>query len=207
MSDGDPDVIPISALNQYVFCPRRCALMYVEGMWSDNEHTVIGSLLHDKADKPGYEMEEETLIIRALPLFSRRYGLSGKADIVEFHNKVPLPVEYKKSKKQKWGNDDVQLCAQALCLEEMFQTGVQKGYLYHAGSKRRREVHFNENLRKMTIKIINEVRKLLNTRQNPPAVLAPKCEGCSLHSVCLPELTQKERLNVQEKYLRSIWET
>src|SRR2546430_8270868 len=154
MNEPESEVEPmlISALNQYVFCPRRCALMFVEGIWDDNEHTAIGSLLHDHTDEPGYETEAGVMLLRALPLFSHRYGLSGKADIVEGQklkddrgkHKLYAPVEYKKGKRRKWDNDEVQLCAQAFCLEEMFETEVPRGFIYHAASKRRREVIFDE---------------------------------------------------------------
>src|SRR6266508_3366071 len=113
MSDeqGDLELVSISALNQYVFCPRRCALMHVEGIWRDNEHTVIGSLLHDHADEPGYAADDGETV----------------------------PVEYKKGKRRSFENDDIQLCAQALCLEEMFACEVSRGFIYHAASRRRRE--------------------------------------------------------------------
>ncbi|MCI0419164.1 MAG: CRISPR-associated protein Cas4, partial [Acidobacteria bacterium] len=116
MLPSDLERVPISALNQYLFCPRRCALMHVEGIFIENEHTILGSLLHDHSDEPGYETDEGVTVLRALPLFSDRYGLTGKADIVELGGGTPLPVEYKKGKKRHFENDDVQLCAQALCL-------------------------------------------------------------------------------------------
>src|SRR6266581_4919213 len=127
--------VMISALNQYVFCPRRCALMHVEGIWSDNEHTTIGTLLHDHTDEPGYETDGAVTLLRALPLYSSHYGLVGKADIVEMRAGVPAPVEYKKGKRRQFENDDIQLCAQALCLEEMFGVAVTEGCIYHAAKR------------------------------------------------------------------------
>lgn len=181
--------VMISALNQYVFCPRRCALMHVEGIWSDNEHTTIGTLLHDRTDEPGYETDGAVTLLRALPLYSSRYGLVGKADIVEMRVDVPTPVEYKKGKRRQFENDDIQLCAQALCLEEMFGVAVTEGYIYHAASKRRRKVMFDAKLRGETLQTIDAVRRLLTESHVPPAVLKPRCNGCSLRAVCLPELT------------------
>jgi CRISPR-associated exonuclease Cas4 len=193
----------ISALNQYVFCPRRCALMHVEGIWSDNEHTTIGSLLHDHTDEPGYETDGDVLLLRALPLYSSRYGLVGKADIVEMRAGIPAPVEYKKGKRRQFENDDIQLCAQALCLEEMFGVAVMEGCIYHAASKRRRKVVFSEKLRNETLQTIETVRRLLSEDYVPPAVLKPRCDGCSLRNVCLPELTGAEASAVrQEQYQR-----
>lgn len=168
--------------------------MFVEGIWAENEHTAVGTVLHDHADAPGYETDAGVKILRAVPLFSERYGLSGKADIVEVKQvkdgagkrKVYAPVEYKKGKRRKWDNDDVQLCAQAFCLEEMFSVAVPEGFIYHAGSKRRRKVSFDESLRSETKRTIEAVRALVANREVPPAVLKPRCDGCSLRSVCLP---------------------
>lgn len=193
--DGnEQEPVLISALNQYVFCPRRCALMHVEGIWRDNEHTVAGTLLHDHADSPGYETGEGVTILRALPLGSVRYGLAGKADIVELRpdncgNDVPAPVEYKKGKRRRFDNDDVQLCAQALCLEEMFACEVPLGYVYHAQSRRRREVIFDWRLRAETVRVIEAVRQMLTRGVTPAADLQPRCDGCSLRGVCLPEIS------------------
>ena len=122
MTELEP--VLISSLNDYVFCPRRCAFHQIEGVWADNEHTVISSLLHERADEPGYETDAGVTLLRALPLVSGRYGLTGRADIVEVREDGYIPVEYKKGKRRKFDNDDVQLCAQALCLEEMFACEV-----------------------------------------------------------------------------------
>jgi CRISPR-associated exonuclease Cas4 len=188
-SASDREPILISALNQFVFCPRRCALMHVEGIWSDNEHTIIGTLLHDRSDEPGYETDGEVTVLRAVPLYSERYGLSGRADIVELRAGVPVPVEYKKGKRRKFDNDDIQLCAQALCLEEMFACEVAFGYIYHAASKRRREVLFDWRLRDETLRTMTAVREMLRSGAVPAAELKPRCDGCSLRGTCLPELT------------------
>jgi CRISPR-associated exonuclease Cas4 len=197
--------VMISALNQYVFCPRRCALMHVEGIWSDNEHTIIGTLLHDHTDAPGYETDGDVLLLRALPLYSLRYGLVGKADIVEMRAGVPSPVEYKKGKRRQFENDDIQLCAQALCLEDMFGVTVTEGYIYHAASKRRRRVGFDAKLRSATLQTIAAVHRLLTDGNVPPAVLAPRCDGCSLRDVCLPELTGANASAArQEQYQRQL---
>jgi CRISPR-associated exonuclease Cas4 len=191
MSDeqSDLELVSISALNQYVFCPRRCALMHVEGIWADNEHTVVGSLLHDRADEPGYETDEGVTLLRALPLYSERYKLAGKADIVELREGEAIPVEYKKGKRRRFENDDIQLCAQAFCLEEMFATEVSRGFIYHAASRRRREVIFDWRLRAETERTIVAVREMLAAGRVPAAELKPRCDGCSLRGVCLPELT------------------
>jgi CRISPR-associated exonuclease Cas4 len=205
MENANDEPVLISALNQYVFCPRRCALMHVEGIWRDNEHTIVGTLLHDHADQPGYEMAEGVTILRALPLRSTRYGLAGKADIVEIRDGTPAPVEYKKGRRRKFENDDIQLCAQAMCLEEMFACEVPTGYLYHAGSKRRREVLFDWRLRNETLKTIAALREMLAWGYVPAAELKPRCEGCSLRGICLPELTAVDRGTTQEQYRQELW--
>jgi CRISPR-associated exonuclease Cas4 len=195
----------ISTLNQYVFCPRRCALMHVEGVWRDNEHTILGSLLHDTADAPGYETGEGLTILRALPLYSARYGLAGKADIVELHEGEPVPIEYKKGRRRKFDNDEVQLCAQALCLEEMFRTEVPVGYIYHAASRRRRQVIFDWRLRAETARTIEALRQMMAARRVPPAELKPRCDGCSLRAVCMPELTGSSLTTQQQRYRQELW--
>lgn len=204
------EIISISALNQYVFCPRRCALMHVEGIWSDNEHTVKGTILHKTADEKGYETDGDAKLVRALPLYCERYGLSGRADVVEIHPLEIIPVEYKKGKRREFENDDVQLTAQALCLEEMLQNSpesfkrfglkanreVRRGFIFHAASKRRREIVFDNALRNKTISTIEAVRNLLETETIPAAEFKPRCNGCSLYGTCLPKLSDKnERAN------------
>lgn len=184
----------LSALNDYLYCNRRCALHRLEGYWLDNAHTTAGTLAHEIADDPGYRQTAAgSRIERALPLFSEKLNLIGKADIVEFWPSengiaVPLPVDYKMGKRHKWDNDDVQLCAQALCLEEMLNVTVPKGAIYHVKTHRRREVPFTAELRDLTLHTIAAVRSLLAAGVLPPAVLKPQCTGCSMHNVCLPEL-------------------
>jgi CRISPR-associated exonuclease Cas4 len=206
MSDeqSDLEMVSISALNQYVFCPRRCALTHVEGMWADNEHTVIGSLLHDRADEPGHETDDGVTLLRSLPLYSKRRGLTGKADIVERRDGELIPVEYKKGKRRRFDNDDIQLCAQALCLEEMFATKVARGFIYHATSRRRREVTFDERLREKTERTIVAVREMLATGRVPAAELKPRCDGCSLREICMPELTSVTASTELLKYQREL---
>ena len=201
------EIFPLSLVNDFLFCQRRAALKGIEGLWGENEHTVVGDLLHEHADDPGYETDEGVTLLRALPLFSDRYGLSGRADIVELHGKTPLPVEYKKGKKRPFDNDDVQLCAQALCLEEMFNTVVPAGCIYHAASKRRRSVAFTPELRSETLSTIEAVRELLEAGRVPRAMLMPRCDGCSLRPVCMPELTGASPSDTWQQYQRDLWKS
>jgi CRISPR-associated exonuclease Cas4 len=185
-----PEPLPLSLLNDFLFCHRRAGLKIVEGLRRANVHTLIGDLAHEHADLPGYEFAKGVTLLRALPVWSERLGLNGKCDIVEQHPGGALvPVEYKKSKRRHFDNDDVQLCAQALCLEEMFARPVERGAVFHAASKRRREVEFTAELRALTEQTAVEVHALLSSDSVPPAVLKPQCAECSLYEVCLPQLT------------------
>jgi CRISPR-associated exonuclease Cas4 len=179
--------------------------MHIDGIWGDNEHTTLGSLLHNRTDEPGYETDGDVKLLRALPLYSLRYGLTGKADIVEMRGSVPLPVEYKKGRRRQFDNDDIQLCAQAFCLEEMFGVSVPEGAVYHASSKRRRKVFFEATLRRETAQTITAVRDLLASGRIPPAELKPRCSGCSLRPMCLPELTGIRLGRGLQDYQRSLW--
>lgn len=200
-----PETMPISALNHFLYCARRAYLIHAEGIFVDNHHTVLGNLAHEHVDFPGYEQRAGWKLLRALPLFSDRLGLSGKADLVEvryaplesqisnFESEIPRavaearPVEYKKGPKRRFDNDEVQLCAQALCLEEMFGLTVGDGAIFHAASACRTEVAFDAALRALTLTAIANLRSLISNAKIPPAELKPQCDGCSLRGVCLPE--------------------
>jgi CRISPR-associated exonuclease Cas4 len=208
---GEREMIPLSALNQFLYCPRRAALIHVEGIFKDNEHTVRGNIVHEHADLAGYEVAKGVTVLRALPVWSDRLGLSGKCDVVEaWEGKAEsrkqkaemiseppyvgsyrslAPVEYKKGKRRAFDNDDAQLCAQGLCLEEMFGVTVERGAVFHAASKRRREVEFTAELRKLTEEAIAELHRLVANGSVPAAVFKPACEECSLYEICLPQVT------------------
>ena len=183
------DPLQLSLINDFLYCPRRAGLKLIEGCRSENEHTVRGTLHHEHADLPGYEAAKGVKLLRALPVFSRRLGLSGKCDIVEKRPDDSLyPVEYKKGPRRRFENDDAQLCAQALCLEEMTGRPVPAGAIFHAASKRRREVAFTPELRALTEDAVRKVRDILVSATVPPAAASPRCDGCSLRPMCLPEI-------------------
>jgi CRISPR-associated exonuclease Cas4 len=200
--EGD-DLVPLSALNALLYCDRRAALRHLDGLYVHNEHTLRGDSLHQRADTPGYEKRKGVRTERGLWIASRRLKLYGRADLVEFRREpgrrrrgepiveVVSPIEYKRGKKRRWDNDDVQLCAQALCLEEMLGTAVLKGAVYHEQSKSRREVEFTPTLRAETEEAVARLHALLASGQIPPAVLKPQCRGCSLRGHCLPEAFAK----------------
>jgi CRISPR-associated exonuclease Cas4 len=192
-NSDDAEILPLSLLNDFLYCPRRAALKVIEGVRAANKHTVIGDIVHDHADLPGYEVANGITLLRALPVWSDRLGLSGKCDIVERYSNGSLaPIEYKKGKRRVFENDDAQLCAQALCLEEMFGRPVERGAVFHAASKRRREVEFAPELRALVERSLAELRGLLDSQRAPQAVFKPACEECSLYEICLPKATCAE---------------
>ncbi len=184
----DAEFQPIRALNDLLFCPRRCALHRTEHLWVENAFTVEGSQAHHQVHaSPTHEEEPASgRVVRGLWLRSTRLRLVGVADLVEFHPE-PYPVEYKRGRKKRWDNDEVQLCAQALCLEEMLQSPVRAGAIYHVRSRRRREVVLDTPLRLRTEEAVARLHELLASGLTPLPVLHPKCQFCSLHALCLPE--------------------
>jgi CRISPR-associated exonuclease Cas4 len=204
---GNPaELLPLSLLNDFLYCSRRAALKVVEGWRASNAHTARGDIVHEHADLPGYEVAKGVTLLRALPIWSERLGLSGKCDIVEQRTNGSLcPVEYKKGKRRQWVNDDVQLCAQALCLEEMFNISIPQGAIFHAESKRRREVEFTPELRGQTEETAARLHGLLASEQVPAAVFKPACEECSLFSVCLPKATCAD--SRAERLTRALYKT
>ncbi|MCS7064308.1 MAG: CRISPR-associated protein Cas4 [Methylacidiphilales bacterium] len=186
------ELIPLSALNHFTYCPRRAALILTEGLFEDNEFTLLGELAHQHTDLPGFEHRAGWKLLRALPLWSDRLSLVGKADLVEIqehHGRITAarPIEYKSGKKSRWFNDRVQLCAQALCLEEMLGIPIPEGMIYHAKSHQRSLVSLDPTLRSDTLQAIDALKKMLDERRIPPAKIRPQCDGCSLRNICLPE--------------------
>jgi CRISPR-associated exonuclease Cas4 len=168
----EAEVVMISALQHHSYCPRQCALIHVEKVFDENLYTL-----------------------RGLSLFSERLGLIGKADVVEFRTgEAPYPVEYKSGPRRGSIHDDIQLCAQAMCLEEMLACGVPRGAVYHYASRRRREVVFDDELRSLTEETVHAVRCLLATSTVPPPVADARCPKCSLFDACMPfALARAER--------------
>lgn len=184
--------IPLSALQHYSYCPRQCALIHQEQTFTDNVFTLRGQRVHERVDEPNTRHEPGLRIEQALTLFSDRLGLSGKADIVEFlPDGTPRPVEYKHGPRRKREHDDVQVAAQALCLEEITGKTVPEGVVYHHSSRRRRTVPLTPELRARTESLIAEVRAMLASGKLPPPVDDPeRCRGCSLIEVCQPDMAK-----------------
>ncbi len=198
MPYDEDDLIQLSALQHYIFCPRQCALIHIEQVWSENILTAEGRLMHERAHEEGSEKRGDVRIERGLPIRSLRLGLSGKADVVEFHrqlegNWLPYPVEYKHGKPKPDDSDRIQLCAQALCLEEMLETAVPEGALFYGKTRHRHDVIFDEALRAETESIAKAVHELLDDGCTPPPVYSGRCESCSLLEQCMPRTIQKRR--------------
>lgn len=182
------DNIMISAIAHYAYCPRRCALIHMEQEFAENVFTLQGTGLHERADTPLTTWEGDKRVERAVPLWSDRLGLSGRADTVEFlGNGAVRPVEYKRGARAPKEHDDLQLCAQALCLEEMLGIRVERGAVFYHASRRTREVVFDAALRQRTEQTIAAVREHLHTGRMPPPVNDGRCRHCSLNALCLPE--------------------
>ncbi len=192
MDDESP--IMLSALQHYSYCPRQCALIHQEQSFDDNEFTLRGQRAHRRVDSGEVSIEDGVRVLRALPLYSERLGLVGKADVVEIlPDGTPYPVEYKQGKRHKRDHDDIQLAAQAMCLEEMTGHHVPEGAIYHHKSHRRRAVKITPELRRQVEELTEAVRNMLSSGKLPPPADDPAlCRACSLHEICQPELIKAE---------------
>lgn len=199
------DPIPISALQHAVFCLRQAALIHVEQLWEDNRLTAEGSVLHEAAHDPGKRTRGPIRRVTALPLACRRLNLAGVADLVEFRarddgGETPFPVEYKRGKAKQHRADEVQLCAQALCLEEMTGQQVPEGALFYAVTKRRVVVPFDAELRQLTEDVTLAFAAILAEGRTPPAEYrVNRCRACSLIELCRPKMSGRSALAFRER--------
>lgn len=215
MDRAEREVFPLSAVSHYVFCPRRCALIHIEGEWSENFLTAAGQQFHTHVDSKHHETRRNLHLATTLRLNSERLGLTGVADVVEFHlhesatneeGEViavrlpkrngfwrPYPVEYKRGKPKAYRADEVQLCAQALCLEEMLSVTIHSGALFYGETRRRMEVSFDEELRTLTLQTIENVHALIKEGETPSGIFEKKCKSCSLVDICRPKELVRNR--------------
>lgn len=193
MNYSDSQLLPLSGLQHMLFCERQCALMFIEHVWEDNFLTADGTVFHEKAHEPSVERRKGLKIARELALKSLRLGLSGKADVVEFHleGKLwrPFPVEYKRGKPKKNRCDEVQLCAQAMCLEEMLDVEIPRGAIFYGKTRHRLDIEFDARLRALTEETAAEYHRLVERGITPPAEYSKRCESCSLLDICKPKGT------------------
>ena len=193
---NEDDLIQLSALQHLVFCARQCALIHIEQLCSENLVTAQGRIMHDKVDTANKESRRNVRIEYGVPMRSLRLGLIGKADVVEFHKIddgkwVPFPVEYKRGKPKMDDCDKVQLCAQAICLEEMLNVEIPEGALFYGQTRRREDVIFDEKLRRETDETAKKVHELIDSGITPKAEYSAKCKKCSLLNLCLPKVNKK----------------
>ncbi|HBO4368515.1 TPA: CRISPR-associated protein Cas4 [Pseudomonas aeruginosa] len=208
----DDNLIPLSALQHYLYCPRQCALIHVERLWAENRQTAEGRLLHERADQYHVEQRHGVRTVTAMPLLNLELGVTGVADVVEFRittddEERAYPVEYKRGRPKAHRADEVQLCAQALCLEAMFGKSLAEGALFYGKTRRRKIVMFDDALRRLTQQVIHATRELLAVRRTPLAdYQAKRCDPCSLIDLRQPKLLKRStsvegwlRLQLKEK--------
>lgn len=216
---SEDDLLPISALQHLRFCERQWGLIHLEQQWEENRLTAEGRLLHDRVHESESESRPNIVISRGLQLRSLRLGITGQADVIEFHRApadspngvilqgragvwVPLPVEYKRGRPKAGPFDEIQLCAQTLCLEEMFGTSISVGALFYGQPRRRVDVPFDTTLRSETEGLALRMHELYSLGATPHARYAKRCERCSLIARCLPK--SSDRAGSVERYLRSV---
>ena len=205
---ADEEMVMLSALQHAVFCMRQCALIHLDGTWTENSLTAAGRVLHERVDRREHETRRDVRLATALRLISHRLGVAGVADMVEFHRVeemelegvsirgasgkwIPFPVEYKRGKPKIHRADEVQLCAQAMCLEEMLNVEIPSGALFYGEMRRRVEVRFDSELRALTEDTAEKVHHLFSSRTIPPAEYGKWCESCSLLDSCNPKVRGK----------------
>jgi CRISPR-associated exonuclease Cas4 len=217
LSHTEDDLIAISSLQHWVFCPRQCALIHLEQAWAENLYTAEGKNLHERVHQEETESRRDIVTVRGLRLVSRVHGITGQADVVDFIRSdsgsvlegrtgywQPFPVEYKRGRAKPDSCDEVQLCAQALCLEEMLCVRIDAGALFYGQPRRRHDVSFDQRLREETIAVVNAVREMMSCGKVPQAqYLKSKCESCSLVEICLPK-TLSRKTTVQEYMKHSL---
>lgn len=213
---AEEDYLMLSGIQHFAFCRRRWAIIHIEQQWADNAKTTAGELMHKKAhDEGSFEKRGSILIVRGMRVSSRRLGLSGQCDVVEFYKDEkgivlyeyedtwkPIPVEYKHGAPNEYNADELQLCAQAVCLEEMLQTEIPEGYLYYGEHRRRSRVEFTDVLREETRRAAKEMHELFQRGHTPNVKPSKKCTSCSLKDICVPKL--QKAMNVREYIRQSI---
>ncbi|MCE5333412.1 MAG: CRISPR-associated protein Cas4 [Desulfobacteraceae bacterium] len=207
MNYSDDDLIPISALAHFSYCPRRCALIHIEQVWVENVFTAEGRIMHQNVHEENAETRGSVKIARGVQLRSLRVGLIGVADVIEYHRtetriRRPYPVEYKRGRPKPDRCDEVQLCAQAICLEEMHETAVPEGALFYGKTRRRTIVAFDRELRDLTEQTAVHARNLIASGVTPPPAYAKRCESCSLVGTCLPK--KIGRKSSVKRYLKNM---
>lgn len=203
---ADEELLPISALQHILFCERQCALIYIERAWKENRLTTEGRQLHERVDAGGHESRKNIRLEYSVALYSYKLGISGYADMVEYHQKdgawLPYPVEFKHGAAKESDMDRVQLCAQALCLEEMMHVSIDEGALFYGAVHRRIIVRFDERLITQVRVTADRLHTLIESGMTPMVAYAPKCRNCSLLELCMPP--KKVQEDKASRFVRSI---
>jgi len=217
----DDDMLMLSGIQHFMFCPRQWALIHLEQQWEENRLTFEGEILHQRVDDPFYrELNNGTLTLRSVNISSRTLGLYGITDAVEMIASDsekdaitisrypgywrPYPVEYKRGHSKPDERDEVQLAAQVICLEEMYNIHIPYGALYYGETRHREEITINDNLRSITSRLAEQMHRLFEKGETPPAVKRPHCRNCSLTELCMPKL--KNRPPVEEYLKNALYE-
>lgn len=208
MTHTEDDFLQLSALQHFIFCERQCALIHIEQQWEENLFTAEGRVMHEKVHDAPAEKRKDARIEYGVQISSQALGLSGIADVVEFHRGddgseswMAFPVEYKRGKPKADDSDKVQLCAQAMCLEEMLKQNVERGAIFYSRTRRRFDVAFDDELRRITTDTAARLHDLIRKGVTPPPWYMPKCDSCSLLSVCLPKISGK--YDIVSKYYKA----
>ncbi len=190
----DTRLVTISALQHFAFCQRQCALIHLEQVWQENYLTAHGRQLHERVDSGEPETRKGVRFERGVVVTAPQLGLTGKLDLLEYHKATHqyLPVEYKRGKPKVNNIDKIQLCAQALCIEEMLTVEIQQGALWYWQTRKRIEIEFDTNLRAQTTSIIAQVQQLFARNKTPQPSIGKHCKACSLREICQPELTNND---------------
>ena len=201
----DDQLLPLSALQHWLYCPRQCGLIHLEQAWAENKFTAEGQVLHKKAHDGADESKAVVRITRSLPVRSFTLGISGQCDIVEFHRDgQTIPVEYKRGKPKSHRADEVQLCAQGMCLEEMLGVTISSGYLFYGEERRRTLVEFDTVLRQVVMETASALHVMIDSRVTPLAEYEPRrCDACSLMDICQP-MSMRFKRGVQAWFASAI---
>jgi CRISPR-associated exonuclease Cas4 len=201
---SEDDLVPLSALQHFLFCKRQCALIHLERVWAENLYTAQGRIMHKRVHKSSTNARTGKLTQYGMPIRSLALGLIGKADAVErFTDGRMMPVEFKRGRPKTRNMDEVQLCAQAICLEEMLGVRIEEGALYYGKTRKRKRVAFTEHLRSQAAQTANSVHALIAEGKTPPPVYAQTCRRCSLIELCLPKALER-RLGVASYIQRQL---
>jgi len=206
---SEDDFLQLSGLQHFVFCKRQCALIHIEQAWSENVLTAEGRIMHENVDKERIKNKADIKIVHGMPLYSFELGLSGKADTIEFQKTksndkwIPFIVEYKHGKPKIDDSDKIQLCAQAICLEEIMKVKIQSGALFYGRTRHKLNVTFDDTLRQKTKETAMELHNFIEEGKTPPPVYKPKCKSCSFFDECLPKTIEKG-ISTKEYLLKEI---